>query len=205
MLLKDKDHLCPLKTCSVSAARSVGILLSIFLRNFILIARKKVTLSKNFVSTPIIARPEHFKLLLLSLQLQFLSHMPFLQVLHLPCAPARNYCTPKMVQQTLISALSAMGFQGKYYTKLWHVDLGAENHMTNTYAALCHVWPYDGQSVIQTTNGNSLPNTTVGDASSTFTNVIYFDTKYQPSYIFPWDYIPIQQLKRCTKIWSDCM
>ncbi|KAG7983887.1 hypothetical protein I3843_04G129100 [Carya illinoinensis] len=62
--------------------------------------------------------------------------------------PPKNYCTSEMVQQMLISALSAMGFQGKNTTKLWYVDSGASNHMTNTPTALCHVWPYAGQSAI---------------------------------------------------------
>ncbi|KAA8531088.1 hypothetical protein F0562_005797 [Nyssa sinensis] len=35
-----------------------------------------------------------------------------------PAPPATNYCTPEMVQQMLISALSAMGFQGFEYAKL---------------------------------------------------------------------------------------
>ncbi|KAA8542511.1 hypothetical protein F0562_023663 [Nyssa sinensis] len=35
-----------------------------------------------------------------------------------PAPPATNYCTPEMVQQMLISALSAMGFQGNNSTKL---------------------------------------------------------------------------------------
>ncbi|KAF5469242.1 hypothetical protein F2P56_013330 [Juglans regia] len=85
--------------------------------------------------------------------------------------PAANYCTPEMVQQMLISALSAMGFQGKNNTKLWYVDSGASNHMTNTPTTLCHVRPYAGQSAIQTANGSSLPIDAVGDASSTFTDV----------------------------------
>ena len=76
-----------------------------------------------------------------------------------------------MVQQILISALSAMGFQGKNSTKLWYVDSGVSNHMTNTSTTLCHVRPYAGQSAIQTAYGSSLPITAVGDASSTFTNV----------------------------------
>jgi hypothetical protein len=62
--------------------------------------------------------------------------------------PAPDYCTPAMVQQILISALSAMGFQGKHSPKLWYVDSAASNHMTPTHTALCHVWPYAGTSII---------------------------------------------------------
>ncbi|RVW79104.1 Retrovirus-related Pol polyprotein from transposon RE1 [Vitis vinifera] len=88
-----------------------------------------------------------------------------------PAPPAPDYCTPEMVQRILISALSAMGFQGNNSTKLWYVDSGASNHMTNNPTALCHVRPYAGQSSIQTANGSSLPIAAIGDASSKFTNV----------------------------------
>ncbi|RVW62046.1 hypothetical protein CK203_064923 [Vitis vinifera] len=88
-----------------------------------------------------------------------------------PAPPALDYCTPEMVQQMLISALSAMGFQGNNSTKLWYVDSGASNHMTNNPTALCHVRPYAGQSSIQTANGSSLPIAAIGDASSKFIDV----------------------------------
>ena len=58
-----------------------------------------------------------------------------------PAPPAPDYYTPEMVQWMLISALSAMGFQGNNSTKLWYVDSGASNHMTNNATALCHVRP----------------------------------------------------------------
>jgi hypothetical protein len=74
-----------------------------------------------------------------------------------PAPPAPDYCTPAMVQQILISALSAMGFQGNHSPQLWYVDSAASNHMTPTHTSLRHVRPYDGQSVIQTANDSSLP------------------------------------------------
>ncbi|KAL6340316.1 hypothetical protein AAG906_040753 [Vitis piasezkii] len=64
-----------------------------------------------------------------------------------------------------------MGFQGNNSTKLWYVDSGASNHMTNNPTALCHVRPYAGQSSIQTANGSSLPIAAIGDASSKFIDV----------------------------------
>lgn len=85
--------------------------------------------------------------------------------------PPATYCTPEMVQQMLVSALSAMGFQGNNSTTLWYVDSGASNHMTNTPTTLSHVQPYAGQSAIQTANGTSLPIVGIGNASSTFTDV----------------------------------
>ncbi|RVX22750.1 Retrovirus-related Pol polyprotein from transposon TNT 1-94 [Vitis vinifera] len=88
-----------------------------------------------------------------------------------PAPPAPDYCTLEMVQRMLISTLSAMGFQGNNSTKLWYVDSGASNHMTNNPTALCHVRPYAGQSSIQTANGSSLPIAAISDAYSKFTNV----------------------------------
>lgn len=97
------------------------------------------------------------------------THGPPSDASSVPALPAPDYCTPAMVQQMLISTLSAMGFQGKTSTKLWYVDSGASNHMTNNPTALCHV--YTGQSAIQTASGSSLPIAAFGDASSQFTNV----------------------------------
>ena len=78
-----------------------------------------------------------------------------------------------MVQQMLISTLSTIGIQCKNSTKLWYVDSGAENHMINTSIVLYHVQPYDGQ----------LPITTVGDVSSTFTDV-FLAHKHATNLIF---------------------
>ena len=72
----------------------------------------------------------------------------------------------------LISALSAMRFQGKNSTTPWYVDSGASNHMTNTPTTLSHVRPYASQSAIQTANSNFLPIAAFGNASSTFTDVV---------------------------------
>ena len=44
--------------------------------------------------------------------------------------------------------------------------------MTNTPTTLSHVWPYAGQSAIQTANSNFLPIAAFGNASSTFTDVV---------------------------------
>ena len=55
------------KNLRVSIARNMGILLPLVLRSFVLIARRRVTLSKNVVFAPKIVRPKHFRLRLLSL------------------------------------------------------------------------------------------------------------------------------------------
>ncbi|RVW32186.1 Retrovirus-related Pol polyprotein from transposon RE2 [Vitis vinifera] len=44
-----------------------------------------------------------------------------------PAPPAPDYCTPEMVQRILISALSAMGFQGPDLSMVWHRRLGHPN------------------------------------------------------------------------------
>ncbi|RVW34849.1 Retrovirus-related Pol polyprotein from transposon RE2 [Vitis vinifera] len=99
------------------------------------------------------------------------AHDSFSVACSVPAPPASDYYTPEMVQWMLISALSTIGFQGNNSTKLWYVDSGASNHMTNNSTALCHVRPYASQFSIQIAYGISLPIATIGDASSKFTDV----------------------------------
>ncbi|KAJ0042952.1 hypothetical protein Pint_17821 [Pistacia integerrima] len=47
--------------------------------------------------------------------------------------PAATYCTPKMVQQMLISALSVMGFQGKNSTTLCSLPIAAVGNASSTF------------------------------------------------------------------------
>jgi hypothetical protein len=68
-------------------------------------------------------------------------------------------------------SLISHGVPSNHSTKLWYVDSAASNHMTHNPTTLCHVRPYDGQSVIQTANGSSLPIAAIGDASSALTDV----------------------------------
>ncbi|RVW56412.1 hypothetical protein CK203_072473 [Vitis vinifera] len=88
----------------------------------------------------------------------------FLHLLHQIMHP-RNGATD--VNFSIISN----GVQGNNSTKLWYVDSGASNHMTNNPTALCHVRPYAGQSSIQTANASSLPIAAISDAYSKFTDV----------------------------------
>jgi accessory gene regulator protein AgrB len=97
-LPKDVDHLCILETCSVSAARNMGILLLIVLKNSALIARRRVTLSKNVVFDPRIVRPKHFRLRFLFRMPQLLPHLSllpmrplFLPFLH-PITALQQWC-----------------------------------------------------------------------------------------------------------------
>ncbi|XP_057978392.1 uncharacterized protein LOC131164883 [Malania oleifera] len=165
MLLNVEGRLRILALCCVFAAMKLDISLLIVLRNSALIARKRVTLSKNVVFACRIVRPRHCRLLF-SVPPQWL-----LQSLALLQVASVIYCTPEMVQQMLISTLSAMGLQGNNSTNIWYVNSGASSHMTNNPTTLCHVRPYASQSTIQTANDSSLPIAAVGDASSKFTNV----------------------------------
>ena len=160
------------------------ILLPIVLKKIVLIARKNVILSKNVVSAPRIIRPKHFILLFLQQRL-LVAHGSSSSATSDIAPSATVYCTPEMVQQMLISALSRMEFQGKNSTTLLYVDLRASNHMTNTPTTLSHVRPYASQSAIQTANGNSLPIATIGNASSTFTDVFPYSSAFHESY-FCW-------------------
>jgi hypothetical protein len=84
-----------------------------------------------------------------------------------------NTLTPEMVQQMIISALSAFGFSGNYKfpSKPWYLDSGASNHMTNHVASLFNVRNYDGNLKINTADGSSLPISVVGDLSPFLTDV----------------------------------
>jgi hypothetical protein len=84
-----------------------------------------------------------------------------------------NTLTPEMVQQMIISALSALGFSGnhKLLFKPWYLDSGASNHMTNTTVPLSNVRNYDGNLKISTADGSSLPISAVGDLSPSLTDV----------------------------------
>ncbi|KAK0606527.1 hypothetical protein LWI29_000191 [Acer saccharum] len=81
--------------------------------------------------------------------------------------------TPEQVQQMIVSALSALGLQGKKYllSSPWLIDSAASNHMTGSPAALQDVRKYDGEQHIQIADGNTLPITAVGNLGSSFTNV----------------------------------
>ena len=70
--------------------------------------------------------------------------------------------THNMVQQMIVSALSALGLLGNKNSnrKPWYFDSDVSNHMTNTTLPLNNVQKYKGDLQIHTTDGNSLP---VGD------------------------------------------
>ncbi|KAJ0079888.1 hypothetical protein Patl1_24395 [Pistacia atlantica] len=92
----------------------------------------------------------------------------------LPAVPSSSSnITPEQVQQMIISALSALGLQGKTHllTSPWLIDSAASNHMTGSLTALQDVRKYDGEQHIQIADGSTLPITAVGNLGSSFTNV----------------------------------
>ncbi|KAK4489825.1 hypothetical protein RD792_000469 [Penstemon davidsonii] len=81
--------------------------------------------------------------------------------------------TPEMIQQMIISALSALGVSGKPLSTSspWYFDSGASHHMTNNVDLLTNVKKYSGNLKIYTADGNPLPITATGDISPSLTNV----------------------------------
>ncbi len=80
--------------------------------------------------------------------------------------------TRETVQEMIVSAFSALGFQGTgSLSTSWIVDSGASNHMTKSSQGLSNIRKYCGSSHIQTANGSDLPIAAVGDVSSSFKDV----------------------------------
>jgi hypothetical protein len=81
--------------------------------------------------------------------------------------------TLEQVQHMIVSALSALGLQGKKHllTSPLLIDSAASNRITGSPAALHDVRKYDGKQHIQIADGSTLPITAVGNLGSSFTNV----------------------------------
>ncbi|KAI5410558.1 hypothetical protein KIW84_055896 [Lathyrus oleraceus] len=81
---------------------------------------------------------------------------------------------PELIQQMVLSALSALGIQGKSYniSRPWFLDSSASNHMTGSSEYLHNLQSYHGNQKIQIADGNTLSITNVGDINSDFRDVL---------------------------------
>ncbi|KAK2354222.1 coiled-coil domain-containing protein [Trifolium repens] len=81
---------------------------------------------------------------------------------------------PAIIQQMVISALSALGIQSKSsnVSRPWFLDSGASNHMTDSSEYLHNLHSYHGNQKIQIADGNALSITNVGDLNSDFRDVL---------------------------------
>jgi hypothetical protein len=84
-----------------------------------------------------------------------------------------QHVTPEMIQQMIISAFSTLGLSGKstLTSPTWYFDSAASNHMTNSTNYLTNIKKYCGNLEIGTADGSQLPITTIGDISSSLTDV----------------------------------
>ena len=76
--------------------------------------------------------------------------------------------TPELVQQMIINVFSAIGLSGKVSTpsSTWYFDSGTTNNMTSPPSSLTNIVDYKGNLRIQTTNGENLHITAIGDVIS---------------------------------------
>ncbi|CAJ2628294.1 unnamed protein product [Trifolium pratense] len=80
----------------------------------------------------------------------------------------------EIIQQMVLSALSALGIQGKSsnVSRPWFLDSGSSNHMTGSSEYLHNLHSYHGNQNIQIADGNALSITNVGDLNSDFRDVL---------------------------------
>jgi hypothetical protein len=99
-------------------------------------------------------------------------------------SPGQSSITPEMVQQMIVSALSALGLSGNRNSipKPWYFDSAASNHMTNTALPLNNVQKYKGNLHIRTADGNPLSITAVGDISALL-NTVFVSPKLSTNLI----------------------
>ena len=100
-------------------------------------------------------------------------------------AAGLSILTPKMVQQMIMSAFSALRLQGNETTlsKSWLIDSVASNHITRSSDTLCNIRPYHGSSHIQIANRSQLAINEVGDINPSFSDV-YVSPRLSTSLIY---------------------
>ncbi|XP_057947839.1 uncharacterized protein LOC131143502 isoform X1 [Malania oleifera] len=131
-------------SCSVLVARSLVILLTTVLRNFVTTVRKKAISSKATMQSQN-RQSQAFQAAVQSSSTS--SSAP-------PTVSSdSSFLTPAMVQQMIVSAL---GLQGTTTNSTsWIVDLGASNHMTSNMMGLHGVRKYRGMQNIQIDGGST--------------------------------------------------
>ena len=152
---------------SVFVAKTLGITLQIVPKNSATIAKKMVILSRNVLAD-----------LLRNLR-QHISVGPSSTGSPMNAAATRNAptpiqpVTPELIQQMIISAFSTLGLLRKPFptSPTWYFDYRASNHMTNNAHFLANTNKYSGNLKIHTADGSHLPITTIGDISSSLTDV----------------------------------
>ena len=73
----------------------------------------------------------------------------------------------EVVQNSLASAFSAMGFSGNSKaSSIWYMHSGATHHMTHSPSHLENLTSLSGKHHIKTTNGGHLPISGIGNMSS---------------------------------------
>jgi hypothetical protein len=99
--------------------------------------------------------------------------------------PIMSSITPKIVQQMIVSTLSALGLSSRrnYIPKPWYFDSAASNHMTNTALPLNKVKKYKGDIHIRTVDGNPLPITAVDDISALL-NTVFVSPKLSTNLMY---------------------
>jgi hypothetical protein len=159
-LLKAKDDLDLIH--NVIVARKLGTLKNIVAINSVIIARRVISLMIFVYAIRI--DPLMLFILLFSPLLYLSSTQPVVP-------GSSSNITPEQVQHIIISALSALGLQGKkHLTSPWLIDFVASNYMTGSPVALHDVCKYDGEQHIQIVDDSTLSITAVGNLRSSFTN-----------------------------------
>ncbi|KAJ6944960.1 hypothetical protein NC651_000098 [Populus alba x Populus x berolinensis] len=100
-------------------------------------------------------------------------------------SPSQSSITLEMIQQMIVSALSALGLLGNQNSipKPWYFDSVTSNHMTNIALPLNNVQKYKGNLHIRIADGNPLSITVVGDISAIL-NIVFVSPKLSTNLIF---------------------
>lgn len=84
-----------------------------------------------------------------------------------PSASSSSSMTPKMVQQMIMNAFSALGLSGNtnQLTSTLYLDSGMSNHMTFSSTNLSNLKKYDGNLRVHTADGGNVPISATSNVS----------------------------------------